>query len=167
MSILKPLKIKGRRLVLTEKMILESQKHTKSNMEASRWLKVSYNTYKKWAKYYDLFDQHLNQEGIGVKKGWATYKVSIDDIITGKRQPPKRYSLSVLKNRLIEEGYFQQECSHCSYNDTNLNTENVCLRIDFKDGNTRNFDINNLRILCPNCYLSFNGFFYKSSFFCK
>ena len=63
-------------------MIEESQKHSKSNMEAARWMKIAYSTYKKWAKYYGIFEQHLNQKGVGVKKGWATYKVPIDDIIT-------------------------------------------------------------------------------------
>ena len=57
----KPLNIPGRRKVITKNMILEAQKHTKSNMEAARWMSVSYNTYRKWAKYYDVFDQHLNQ----------------------------------------------------------------------------------------------------------
>ena len=133
MSILKPLNVKGRRLVLTERIILEAQKHTKSNAEAARFLSVSYNTYKKWAKYYNIFEQHLNQSGVGVRKGWATYKVSIDDIITGKRQPPKRYTLSTLKNRLIAEGYFQEECSHCNYNDVGLSSGKVCLRIDFNE----------------------------------
>ena len=52
-------------------MILESQKHTKSNMEAARWMNVCYTTYKKWAKYYGVFEQHLNQKGNGIKKGFA------------------------------------------------------------------------------------------------
>ena len=62
----KPLNIPGRRKVITKNMILEAQKHTKSNMEAARWMSVSYNTYRKWAKYYDVFEQHLNQTGVGV-----------------------------------------------------------------------------------------------------
>ena len=68
MSVNRPLHIPGKRFVLTKNKILESHKHTKSNSEAARWLSVSYNTYKKWAKYYDVFDQHLNQNGVGVKK---------------------------------------------------------------------------------------------------
>ena len=84
MAINRPLRIPGRRFVLTKNMIEESQKHSKSNMEAARWLKVSYNTYRKWAKYYNLFDQHLNQAGFGVKKGWATYKIPLEDIFDGK-----------------------------------------------------------------------------------
>ena len=77
----KPIRIKGHRLVLTKKMIEDAQSQTKSNMAAARWLGVSYNTYKKWAKYYDVFDQHKNQSGVGIKKGWASYKIPIDDII--------------------------------------------------------------------------------------
>tara|TARA_R100000008_G_C3546223_1_gene147706 strand:- start:405 stop:908 length:504 start_codon:yes stop_codon:yes gene_type:complete len=167
MSVLKPIKIKGRRVVLTKKMIEESQQNTKSNMEAARWLGVSYNTYKKWSKYYGIFEQHLNQKGVGVKKGWATYKVPIEDIITGKRKPPERYSLSVMKKRLIEEGYLQEECGSCGYNEVNLNLNKVCLSVDFEDGDSKNFNLNNLKLLCPNCYLSVNGSFHKSKSFCK
>ena len=167
MSINKPIKIPGRRKVITKNMILRAQENTNSNMAAARWLEVSYTTYKKWAQYYKVFDQHLNQKGVGIKKGWATYKVPVDDIITGKRQPPARWSHKVLKKRLIEDGYFNDECSHCSYNEENLTTNNVCLGIDFKDGNHENFKIDNLRLLCPNCYLSFNGRFPSSKKFCK
>ena len=163
----RPIRIPGRRLVLTKNTIQSAQENTKSAAEASRWLGVSYNTYKKWAQYYKIFEQHLNQKGIGVKKGWATYKVPIDDIITGKRQTPKKYSFSVLKKRLIEEGYLQDECSSCGYNEINLATEHTCLNLDFVDGDTKNFKINNLKLLCPNCYLSYNGRFDKSKVFCK
>ena len=163
----RPLNIPGRRKVITKNMILESQKHTKSNMEAARWIGVSYNTYRKWAKYYDVFEQHLNQKGVGVKKGWAVYKVPVHDIITGKREPPKRWSHKVLKKRLIEDGYMQEECAVCGYNEENLKTQNVCLAIDFKDGDHQNFLIDNIRFLCANCYLSFNGMFPSSKVFCK
>ena len=120
-------------------------------MEAARWVDVSYNTYKKWAKYYGIFEQHLNQEGFGVKKGWATYKVPIDDVITGKRQPPKRWSHKVFKQRLIEEGYFQEECGKCGYNESNILTNKVCLAIDFEDGNHQNFKIENIKLI-PGSY---------------
>ena len=130
-SFIRPVRIPGKRFVLTKNMILESQKHTKSNMEAARWLKVSFNTYKKWAKYYKVFDQHLNQSGVGIKKGWATYKISLDDIFNGKVKC--NYSLSTFKNRLIEEGYFQEECSICGWNESRITDNKVCLKIDFLD----------------------------------
>ena len=158
----KPIRIKGRRVVLTEKMISDSHEVTKSNMEAARWLGVSYNTYKKWAKYYGL-----NQEGYGIKKGWSSYKVDLNEIITGNRKLPNKYSHSVLKNRLIDEGYLQEECHKCGYNEENLKTGKVCLKLNFNDDDSKNLKLENLNLLCPNCYLSINGFFHKSKHFCK
>ena len=167
MSIKKPLHIPGRRLVLTKNRILDSQSNTKSAAEAARWLGVSYPTYKKWAKYYKVFDQHKNQKGVGVKKGWASYKIPLEKFFEGEKSLPSNYSLKTLKKRLIEEGYMQEECSHCGYNESNLLTEKVCLNLDFIDGNSKNYKFDNLRLLCPNCYLSFNGSFNKSKVFCK
>ena len=80
MSIQKPINIPGRRKVITKNMILRAQGETSSNMAAARWMDVSYNTYRKWAKYYGVFEQHLNQIGLGVKKGWAVYKIPLEDI---------------------------------------------------------------------------------------
>ena len=101
-SFIRPIRIPGKRFVLTKNMIEESQKHSKSNMEAARWLKVSYNTYKKWAKYYNLFDKHLNQSGFGVKKGWATYRIPLEEIFNGARKC--YYTLPTLKKRMVEDG---------------------------------------------------------------
>ena len=98
----KPINIPGRRKVLTKNRILESQKHTRSNMEAARWLQVTYNTYKKWAKYYGVFEQHLNQKGIGIKKGFGKWRVNVEDIVLGKRKPPKRWSHKVVKKQLAQ-----------------------------------------------------------------
>mgnify|MGYP003119054886 FL=1 len=165
MSVNRPLRIPGRRFVLTKNKILESQKHTKSNMAAARWLGVSYNTYKKWAKYYDLFDQHLNQIGIGVKKGWAVSRISVEDIISGKKG--KHYSIVQFKRRLIDEGYFIEECSLCGWNEERITDNKICLSVDFLDGNSKNRALENMRLLCPNCYLSNNGHFYNSKVFCK
>ena len=65
----RPIRIPGRRMVITKRMLESSHENTRSAAEASRWLGVSYNTYKKWAKYYGLFEEHKNQSGIGIKKG--------------------------------------------------------------------------------------------------
>ena len=72
----KPIKIHGRRRVITKKMIEDSQAVTKSNAEASRWLSINYLTYRKYAKMYGLFEGHLNQGGVGIKKGY----VNIDNL---------------------------------------------------------------------------------------
>ena len=163
----RPLHVPGKRFVLTKNMILESQKHTKSNMEAARWLGVSYNTYKKWAKYYDVFEQHLNPKGFGVKKGWAVYKIPIEDIISGKRDMPSMYNINTLKKRMVEEGYLVEECTVCNWNESRVTDGQIPLRIDFIDGNSGNKSMENMRLLCPNCFYVHNGFFYSSKRFGK
>ena len=164
-SFIRPIRVPGRRYVLTKSMIEEAQKHTKSNMEAARWLKVSYNTYKKWAKYYDVFDNHLNQSGVGVKKGWATYKIPLEDIFEGKRSC--NYTLPTLKKRMIEEGYAKEECYSCGFNEGRVTDGKIPLTIDFIDGDSDNKSLENMRLLCANCYFVHNGFFYNSKVFVK
>ncbi len=163
----RPLNRPGRRKVITKNMILEAQKHTKSNMAAAKWMRVSYTTYKKWAKYYGVFEQHLNQKGDGIKKGFAVRTVNVEDVVLGKRQPPRRWSQSVVKEELIDKGYWQHECSNCGYNEENMATGKTCLGIDFKDGDSKNWLLDNIRLLCVNCYYSFNAYFPSAKKFCK
>ena len=163
----KPLRIPGRRTAITKNMIEESQMNTKSAMEAARWLGVSYATYRKYAKMYGIFENHLSKEGFGIRKGYGKFRIPVEEIIKGNRVPPRRWSHKVLKGRLIEDGYFQEECSTCGYNEINLKLDKVCLTLDFVDGDHQNFKFENLRLLCPNCYLSFNGDFQSSGRFCK
>ena len=164
-SFIRPIRIPGKRFVLTKNMIEESQKHSKSNMEAARWLKVSYNTYKKWAKYYNLFDQHLNQSGVGVKKGWATYRIPLEEIFNGTRKC--HYTLPTLKKRMVEDGYAIEECTLCNWNEGRVTDGHIPLRIDFIDDNSENKSMENMRLLCPNCFYVHNGFFYSSKRFGK
>ena len=110
-SFIRPVRIPGKRMVITKGMIEEAQKHTKSNMEAARWLGVHYVTWKHWAKQYGLFEQHKNQRGRGIKKGWAKYRIDLEDIFNGKRESP--YSNVTLKRRMVDEGYIQEECAIC------------------------------------------------------
>ena len=161
----KPIKIQGRRKVITKKMIEDSQMVTKSNAEASRWLGVNYLTYRKYAKIYGLFDQHLNQRGVGIKKGYGKYRKPLDELLSSDRKIrlTKRY----LKKRLVEENWVEEECSSCSYNEIVMGKDNVALLIDFIDGDNDNTKLDNIRLLCPNCYLSYNGHMPSSGQFYK
>ena len=161
----KPIKIHGRRKVITKKMIEDAQAVTKSNAEASRWLGINYLTYRKYAKIYGLFDQHLNQRGVGIKKGYGKYRKPLDELLSSDRKIrlTKRY----LKKRLVEENLVEEECSSCSYNEIVMGKDNVALLIDFIDGDNDNTKLDNIRLLCPNCYLSCNGHMPSSGQFYK
>ena len=70
--------------ILTKEDIERAQTMTRSNMAASRYLHVSYNHYKKYAKMYKnedgvtLLEAHMNQEGKGIPK----------HLTNGGKEPP-------------------------------------------------------------------------------
>jgi len=109
----------------------------------------------------------LNQTGIGIQKGWVSRTTNVEDIILGKRKVPRKWNQSTVKEELIKKGYWLEECHNCGYNETNLATNKVCLGIDFKDGDSKNWLDGNIRLLCANCYYSFNGYFPSAKKFCK
>ena len=165
MSFQKPLVIPGRRKVLTKKMILDAQANSKSASECARWLSVSFNTYKKWAQYYQVYDNVKNQSGKGIKKGFATYRISLEDIFSGKTE--SKYSNATFKKRLVDEGYLQEECSVCGFNEGRITDGKIPLHTDYIDGDSKNKSFENLRLLCPNHYFLFNGTFPPSKQFVK
>ena len=138
---------------------------TQSIRAAAQFLGVAYNTFKKYAKKYDLFEQNKNKAGVGVTtKGNTGWGIKIQDIFDGKN--PK-YPHWKLQERMIRDGYLKQECSNCGYNEIVMTKDNVALLIDFKDGDSSHTTLENIRLLCPNCYLSFNGHFPSSGVFYK
>ncbi len=161
----KPLRVPGKRLVITRNMVESAIQNTKSNAEAARWLGVDYTTWKKYASRYGLFEGHINQSGKGINKNSSNYRVDLSDILLGTEKNP--YSASVTKKRLLSEGYLQEECGLCGFNERNIATDVVCLKIDHLDGDGENYKESNVRLLCPNCYYSNNGKFENSRGFCK
>ena len=161
----KPIKIPGRKKTITKKMIEDAQKQTKSNSEASRWLGVNYLTYRKYAKIYGVWEQHLNQRGVGIKKGYGKYRKPLDELLSLDRKV--KLTKKYLKKRLIEDSWAEEECNSCGYNEMVIGKDAVALLIDFIDGNNDNTSLDNIRVLCPNCYLSYNGRFPSSTEFYK
>ena len=159
------LKIPGKRFVLTKRKILDSQENTKSAMGAARWLGVSYLTYRKYAKTYGLFEGHLNPSGVGIKKGYGKWLKPLDEILDGSKK--YRMRPSYIKKRLIKDKWVEEECSSCGYNEMVLGKESVALRLDYEDGDVTNNKLENLRLLCPNCFLSHNGHMPSSERFYK
>ena len=93
----------GRTKFIFERDIINALMHTHSNREAARYLRISYNHYKKYAEtYFDdngisLFQKHKNQRGSGIKKQYRNYqrtKYPLEDVFAGKFP---MYSLRQLK----------------------------------------------------------------------
>ncbi len=85
---------------LLESEIRNIQKKARSAAEAARLLGVSYNTYKKYAREYKLFEELKNPSGIGIRRNNTSSGGfhSLDDILAGKYP---NYPIWKLKKRIL------------------------------------------------------------------
>jgi hypothetical protein len=141
---------------LLESEIKGIQKKARSAAEAAKLLGVSYNTYKKYAKEYGIFEDLKNPHGLGIRKGTQTQGGfhALDDIIAGKFP---NYPIWKLKRRLLLSGYMEEKCNNCGFAERRLIDHRVPLVLDFLDSNKKNHAYDNLRMLCFNCSFLING----------
>lgn len=55
-----------------------------------------------------------------------------------------------IKHHLITER--GEKCEDCGWNEINIHTGNIPIELEHIDGNFRNNQIDNLKLLCPNCH---------------
>ena len=138
---------------LSKEQILAAQAKTKSNMAAARYLHVSYQHYKKWAKLYKLFANHKNQSGKGIPKFLKGPKKMphMLEIIEG-RIAASSFDPNKLKYALIEQGYLLEECAVCSFKERRVLDYKMPLLLHFQDNNSNNYSLDNVQLLCYNHY---------------
>ena len=143
---------------ITGEQLLAAMKMTKSNMACARYLGISYMHYSRYAKSYiddetgkTLFDLHKNQSGKGIRKFLGGKDPDLKALMDGELYV-KSYNLNRYKDRLIQEGYIEECCNSCGFNEQRVNDYKAPLLIHFKDKNKMNWKIENLELLCYNCY---------------
>jgi hypothetical protein len=138
---------------LSKEMIVAAQAKTKSNMAAARYLHVSYQHYKRYAKMYKVFEGHKNQSGKGIPKflKGTGKEPALLDIIEG-RISSAHFSPAKIKYRLIEEGYLSEQCSMCGFQERRVLDYKMPLLLHFKDNNKSNYTRDNIELLCYNHY---------------
>lgn len=127
-----------------------AQKVCRSAAEAARFLGVTYTTYKKYAKMYGIHEGFKNQAGVGISKGYyASSMLSRKGLIEGRYTNIK---IPRLRRALIKELVLDERCSLCGYKEARLTDKRVPLLLDFLDNDKTNRKVENLRLLCYNCY---------------
>jgi hypothetical protein len=148
---------------LSKEDILRAMRFTKSNRAAARYLSVSYQHYKPWAKRYkindgdidslSLFELHKNQSGKGIPKFLPNRRKdpNVKDIVeTGTGW--ESFTPEKIKSRLIAEAYLKDECYSCGFNERRVTDYKTPLLLRFKDNNKCNYLLANLELYCYNCY---------------
>lgn len=144
--------------IITKEDILRAQKMTRSNMAAARYLHVSYNHYKKYAKMYKdeegvtLLEAHKNQAGEGIPKFAlaGTDKIPLMDLLEG-RVPIEHFDARKIKQRLLFEGLIEEKCNRCGFSERRVTDLKVPIILNFKDKNKKNWNLDNIEFLCYNC----------------
>jgi hypothetical protein len=158
---------------LTEGQLRYAMDNTTSNSEAAVWLHVSFATWKKYAKMYideptgkTLYQLHkengfakrlvLPQTRYRRKASapWAFQPTPIDEIFANKH--PK-FNLHSFKKRLINEGWKQERCDCCGFQERRQYDYDMPLKMHWIDGNKQNYALENVQFLCFNCYFIYVG----------
>jgi hypothetical protein len=126
-----------------------------------------------WAKRYhefeggrSLFEAHMNRSGKGIPKflagrtDWKS-KWNILDVIEG-RVSPTHFKPEQIKQKMIEDGYLKEECGLCGFKERRVSDYKMPLILNFKDNNTKHFNLGNMRFLCYNCFFMFQGDIFNS-----
>jgi len=151
--------------IITKEDILRAQKVTRSNMAAARYLHVSYNHYKKYAKMYKdedgvtLLEVHKNQAGEGIPKFAVSgnKEIPLMDLLEGK-VPIEHFDPRKIKARLLSEGKLVEVCAKCGFAERRVTDQKIPVILNFKDGNKKNWHLGNLEFLCYN-----HSFLYAAS----
>lgn len=131
---------------------------------AARFLHCSPLVFKKYAlMYYDhksgmnLYDllKHKKRQNRGkVNKGYSPNNAPMEDILSGKH--PK-YDPEKLHTRLVVEGYLLEQCNICGFHGRRVTDFKVPLRLVWKDKNITNHSLENMELVCYNCFFLYYG----------
>ena len=127
---------------------------TQSMRQASQLLNLAYNTFKKYAKLYEVWAPLDSGKGIKHGSTGGFKPVELEEIFKGNHPS---YSDTKLLHRCFREGYLAEECGNCGYNEYRAYDMSKPLMLDYLDDDGTNKDLANLRLLCYNCFYLLKG----------
>ena len=136
----------NKRIKVSDQEIIDAAVSSPSAAAAACILGIKYDTFKVHAKRLGVFNP--NPAGKGISKPINDdRKFLLEDILNGKYS---QYPTGKLKKRLIDAGLKKNICEICNVD--KWNGKQLTMHLDHIDGNRYNHNLENLRILCPNCH---------------
>jgi len=131
--------------------IEEAKKHSVYAAGQARWLGVSSPVYKKYAKIYGIYEPRPNEKGKQNLYSPERGKYPLSKILSGVFKDCPSVTDWMVKDKLIRSGMFPPKCNVCGYNKRRIGDKKICLLVDHKNGDLRDFNVENLQLLCLNC----------------
>ena len=127
---------------------------TQSMRQASQLLGLAYNTFKKYAKLYEVWAPLETAKGVSRNSTGGFKPVELEEIFAGNNPA---YSSTKLLHRCFREGYLAEECCNCGEERYRASDMSKPLMLDYLDDDSTNKDLANLRVLCFNCFYIMKG----------
>lgn len=152
----------------TKQDLLRAMERTKSIRAAANYLGCSYQHIKPYFKLYrvddndpnspTLFEAHYNQKGVGIPKFLSDKKkdVTIKTILEGG-DGWQSFTPEKIKSAAINDGYLEEKCCRCEFSERRVIDYKMPLLLNFKNDNKADYRLENLELLCYNCYFLYVG----------
>jgi len=143
---------------LSESEVRYAIENTRSSAQAAKFLRVSPATFKKYASIYKNPENGLtwyeisnNKKGVGIVRSpkASDFFSDLKEVLEGKKISRNK---TYFKKRLFMSGLVKEKCCLCGFEEKRLSDDTSALLLDYKDGNSDNQKIDNIRVLCYNCY---------------
>ena len=146
---------------LTKQDIERAIKNSRSSKGAARYLDVSFPTFRKYAKLYTdeatgktLYElSNNNCRGLGVKRlAKIRTRSNVSQAVFTGEMKAVGFKTKILKDRLFNEYNVEKKCEICGFDQIRMIDDNAPLIVTYKDGDHTNWTIENIRLVCYNCY---------------
>jgi hypothetical protein len=131
--------------------IEEAKRHSPFAARQAKWLGVHFETFKKYAVLYGIYEPRPNEKGKRNLFDPERGQYPLNKILAGDYADTPAVSDWMVKDKLIRSGTCLPRCNICGYDKRRIGDNKICLLLDHRDGNVRNFKLENLQLLCLNC----------------
>lgn len=136
---------------LLQSEIEEAKKHGVSAAGHARWMGVATSTFIKYAKLYGIYEGGWKGRGKNLNYDPDRGKYPLNKILAGEFNDTLAVNEWMVKKKMLANKMMVERCNICGYNMKRALDNKICLILDHKDGDRRNFKKDNLQLLCLNC----------------